>query len=141
MPAHRSRRVLHLLLFAATLLSGQAVAGPETGATSASLPSVAAFDTLFKRLDVGDLTALSVVEQRKVVKQLEQMLPPGDAHRSRLLDTQHCELDFINNNQKGYAYADTHLADALAAHDDAAAIRFYYCRGGYLESLQTPRDA
>ncbi|MDE1885083.1 MAG: GGDEF domain-containing protein [Xanthomonadaceae bacterium] len=145
MPAHRSRRVLHLLLFAATLISGPAVAAPAAGAapamSAAAMPSSTAFDALFKRLDVGDLTALSAVEQRKVVKQLEQLLPPGDAHRARLLDTQRCGLDYINNTQKGYAYADTHLADALAAHDDAAAIRFYYCRGGYLESLQTPRDA
>ncbi|MGH8091442.1 MAG: GGDEF domain-containing protein, partial [Rudaea sp.] len=105
------------------------------------MPSAAAFDALFRRVDIGDLTALSAAEQRKVVRQLAQLLPPGDAHRARLLDTQRCGLDFTNDNQKGYAFADKHLAEALAARDDAAAIRFYYCRGGYLESLKTPRDA
>ena len=105
------------------------------------MPSAAAFDALFRRVDVGDLTALSAAEQRKVVRQLAQLLPPGDAHRARLLDTQRCGLDFTNDNQKGYEFANAKLADALAAHDDGAAIRFYYCRGGYLESLKTPRDA
>ena len=105
------------------------------------MPSASAFDTLFKRLDIGDLTALSAAQQRTVVKQLEQLLPAGDVHRARLLDTQRCGLDFTNANQKGYEFADAKLAEALAAHDDAAAIRFYYCRGGYLESLKTPRDA
>lgn len=145
MPAHRSNRVLHLPLFAAALVAGTVVVVPAAGAapatTSASMPSAAAFDVLFKRLDIGDLTALSTPAARKVVEQLRQLLPPGDTHRARLLDTQRCELDFVNNNQKGYEFADAKLAEALAAHDDAAAIRFYYCRGGYLESLKTPRDA
>ncbi len=72
---------------------------------------------------------------------MQQLLPPGDAHRTRLLDTLRCGLDFINTPQQGYDFADAKLAEALAAHDHAAAIRFYYCRGGYLESLKTPRDA
>ena len=147
MPAHRSNRLLNSIFVAAALLGGPALAlaGPTAAtapATSpASLPSSAAFDALFKRLDIGDLMALSTAEQLKVVKQLEQLLPPGDTHRARMLDTQRCGLDFINANQKGYEFADAHLAAALAAHDDAAAIRFYYCRGGYLESLKTPNDA
>ncbi|MCE7950539.1 MAG: diguanylate cyclase [Xanthomonadales bacterium PRO7] len=145
MPAHRSNHLLNSMFAAVALLGGSALAVPTSGtapATSAtSLPSAAAFDALFKRLDIGDLLALSAAEQLKVVKQLEQLLPPGDAHRARLLDTQRCGLDFINVNQKGYEFADAHLAAALAAHDDAASIRFYYCRGGYLESIKTPNDA
>ncbi|HXD84368.1 MAG TPA: tetratricopeptide repeat-containing diguanylate cyclase [Rudaea sp.] len=145
MPAHRSKRVLHPILLAAALIACPAIAADAAAtapvASTAPLPSAAAFDTLFKRLDVGDLTALSAAEQRKVVGQLVQLLPSGDAHRARMLDTQRCGLDFTNDNQKGYEFADAHLAAALAAHDDAAAIRFYYCRGGYLESLKTPRDA
>jgi diguanylate cyclase (GGDEF)-like protein len=138
--------VLHLSLFAAMLtVASPAAAAPAAQAapatTAAPMPSAAAFDALFRRVDVGDLTALSAAEQRKVVGQLAQLLPPGDAHRARLLDTQRCGLDFTNDNQKGYEFANAKLAEALAAHDDAAAIRFYYCRGGYLESLKTPRDA
>jgi diguanylate cyclase (GGDEF)-like protein len=145
MPAHRSNRVLHSLFFTAALIASPALAAhaAETApaASDAPVPSAAGFDALFKRLDVGDLTALNASEQRKVAAQLAQLLPPGDTHRALLLDTQRCGLDFTNDNQKGYEFADARLADALAAHDDAAAIRFYYCRGGYLESLKTPRDA
>ena len=145
MPAQRSNCVPQLLLFATALFAGPTVAAASAAAAPAAavapMPSAAAFDALFKRLDIGDLTALSAAEQREVVKQLEQLLPPGDVHRARLLDTQRCGLDYINANQKGYEFADTHLAAALAAHDEAAAIRFYYCRGGYQESLKTPRDA
>jgi len=146
MPAHRSSRVLHLPLLAALVIAASPTAAAPTAqaalaTTAAPMPSAAAFDALFRRVDVGDLTALSAAEQRKVVRQLAQLLPPGDAHRARLLDTQRCGLDFTNDNQKGYEFANAKLADALAAHDDGAAIRFYYCRGGYLESLKTPRDA
>lgn len=133
------------MLAALALLGGSALAAPTAAtapaSSAASLPSAAAFDALFKRLDIGDLIASSAAEQIKVVKQLELLLPPGDAHRARMLDTQRCGLDFINANQKGYEFADSRLAQALAAHDDAAAIRFYYCRGGYLENLKTPSDA
>lgn len=133
------------MLVALALLGGSALAAPTAGSapapSAASLPSAAAFDALFKRLDIGDLIASSAADQLKVVSQLEQLLPPGDAHRARMLDTQRCGLDFINANQKGYEFADGRLAQALAAHDDAAAIRFYYCRGGYLENLKTPSDA
>src|SRR5574337_84272 len=110
MPAHRSNRLLNSIFVAAALLGGPALAlaGPTAAtapATSpASLPSSAAFDALFKRLDIGDLMALSTAEQLKVVKQLEQLLPPGDTHRARMLDTQRCGLDFINANQKGYEF-------------------------------------
>jgi diguanylate cyclase (GGDEF)-like protein len=121
--------------------AGSALAAGSTPTTTPVLPSAQAFDTLFRRLDVGDLTALSTAEQKKVVTQLQQLLPPGDVHRQRMLDTQRCGLDFINAYQKGFAFADAKLAAALAAHDTAAAIRFYYCRGGYQESLKTPRDA
>jgi diguanylate cyclase (GGDEF)-like protein len=138
--------VLQLPLFAALVIaaSPSAAATPAQAApatTAAPMPSAAAFDALFRRVDIGDLTALSAAEQRKVVRQLAQLLPPGDAHRARLLDTQRCGLDFTNDNRKGYEFANAKLAEALAAHDDGAAIRFYYCRGGYLESLKTPRDA
>src|SRR5690242_17529524 len=54
----------------------------------------------------------------------------------------HCSLDFVNRKSaEGYAFADAHLADALKAGDAAAAVRFYYCRGGFQGSLSTERDA
>ena len=106
-----------------------------------SLPSAEAFDALYKRLEFGDLTALDTKQQQKVTEQLQKLLPTGDAHRQRLLDSMHCGLEFTNRNKEGYAFADAHLADALKAGDSAAAVRFYYCRGGFQSSLTTERDA
>ena len=143
MSAHRFHRLPHLFLIAAlaVVAAGGVSAADNSSSAPKPLPSASAFDTLFERLDLGDLTALGTAQQKEVVAQLQQLLPPGDAHRQRLLDTQRCNLDFINSNAKGYAFADAKLAQALAAHDNAAAIRFYYCRGGYQESLKTARDA
>ena len=114
---------------------------PPTIPEAPSLPNPDAFDALFKRLEFGDLTALDTKQQQKVAEQLQKLLPPGDAHRQRLLDSMHCGLNFNNKNKEGYAYADARLAEALKASDAAAAIRFYYCRGGFQASLSTERDA
>jgi diguanylate cyclase (GGDEF)-like protein len=104
-------------------------------------PPAASFDSLFERLEVGDLTALGVREQQQIAARLQALLPAGDAHRQRLLDSARCGLDFVDANKDGFDFADTHLAQALAAHDDGAAIRFYYCRGAYQEALKSARDA
>jgi diguanylate cyclase (GGDEF)-like protein len=114
---------------------------PPTIPEAPSLPNPDAFDALFKRLEFGDLTALDSKQQQKVAEQLQKLLPPGDPHRQRLLDSMHCGLDFTNKNKEGYAYADARLTEALKAGDAAAAIRFYYCRGGFQGSLSTERDA
>ena len=105
------------------------------------MPSAAAFDVLFKRLEIGDLSELDVERQRPYLAQLKQLLPAGDLQRQRLLDSQRCGLDFKNANKEGFEFAQNKLAEALAAHDNAAAIRFYYCRGAFRESLGTSRDA
>ncbi len=106
-----------------------------------TLPSNASFDTLFRRLDVGDLSALDTPAQRKILDQLQSLLPSNDVHRKRLLDTLHCELDFSNAPKRGYDFANTRLAESLRAKDDEAAIRYYFCRGGYQETIATSRDA
>jgi diguanylate cyclase (GGDEF)-like protein len=140
MYAHRTRFFSLLLIVA--LGSGMAArAAPQTPTAAPPIPSATAFDALFKRLDTGDLSERDTPRQIQIVAQLQQLLPPGDAHRQRLLDTQRCGLDFTNAAKDGYTFADAHLAAALLAHDDDTAIRFYYCRGGYQESLTTPRDA
>lgn len=110
-------------------------------ADAPALPSASEFDSLFKRLDIGDLTALGAEGQRKFLAQLQQRLPAGDVQRQRLLDTLRCNLDFPDLPQQGFDFADRKLAEALAAHDTHAAIRFYYCRGDYQEILTTTRDA
>ncbi len=141
MCAHRVKLLSRLLL--GTILEFGFFAPAATGAQTDAppIPSAAAFDVLFKRLDLGDLSAVGTQRQQQIVVQLQQLLPRGDAHRQRLLDTQRCGLDFLNAAKNGYAFADTKLAEALQANDEFAAIRYYYCRGGYQESLKTPQDA
>jgi hypothetical protein len=132
MSAHRFQHLLRALLPA--LLLAVAAVGPAAAdlakPAAEPMPSASAFDTLFARLDVGDLTSRDAAAQRVIEKQLQQLLPSGDAHRRRLLDTVRCNLDFVNATQDGFAFADAKLAEALSAHDDSAAIRFYDCRGG-----------
>lgn len=138
------RTVKRLLrwLIGTTLVCGVALAAaPQIGQNPGTRPSADAFDELFQRLDFGDLSALDTSAQQRIVARLEKLLPPGDAHRRRVLDSAHCELDYVNKPKQGFSYADTKLADALQAGDSAAAIRFYYCRGGYQEIIASARDA
>ena len=106
---------------ATSLASGVAATDAQT---TASIPSAAGFDVLFKRLEIGDLSELDTERQRQYLNDLKQLLPPGDQKRRRLLDSQRCLLEFQNANKDGFAFADAELAEALTAKDDAAAIRF-----------------
>ena len=124
----------------AAMLSLPLAAHPAA-ADAPAMPSAAAFDALLRRLDYGDLIETDTAHQREAVAQLEKLLPPGDAHRRRLLDAEHCTLDHLDKVKDGYAYADAHLREALQAKDTEAAGRFYYCRGGFQESLNSPQDA
>jgi len=133
---------LSRLCAGAVLGTGLAFATAMAAANdSPPIPSAAAFDVLFKRLEIGDLSVLDSERQLAYLADLKQLLPPGDAHRRRLLDSQHCVLDFKNAAKQGFEFADAKLTEALQSQDEAAATRFYYCRGGYRESLNTPRDA
>jgi len=109
MHGHRINWLAQLLLGAALgIASFASFADDETPPTipeAPSLPNADAFDALFKRLEFGDLTALDSKQQKKVAEQLQKLLPPGDAHRQRLLDSMHCGLDFTNKNKDGFAYA------------------------------------
>jgi diguanylate cyclase (GGDEF)-like protein len=104
-------------------------------------PSAKAFDALLRRLDYGDLLEVSTARQREALTELEKLLPPGDAHRRRLLDSEHCLLDFQDAMKDGYAYADAHLREAMEAKDVEATARFHYCRGSFEESLNAPQVA
>jgi len=136
---------LSYLFLSVALSTGYAAAAADEAPPALpeppSLPSAEGFDALFKRLDVGDLTALDTKQQQQILGHLQKLLPPGDAHRQRLLDADRCSLDFVNRTKEGYAFADAKLADALKAGDATASIRFYYCRAGYQGSLSTERDA
>ena len=140
---HCSKWLSHL--FVCSAIGIYSIANAQVGAPLASdqrpIPSAAAFDILFKRLEMGDLSELDRPRQQTFLTQLQQLLPLGDSHRQRLLDSQRCGLNFVNAVKDGFAFADTKLAEALKAGDTAAAIRFYYCRSGYQSSLSTSRDA
>ncbi|MEP6941128.1 MAG: GGDEF domain-containing protein [Rudaea sp.] len=117
-------------------------ADPPPPAPAAELrPSAAAFDTLFRRLDIGELIVVGNQRQKGYVAELQRLVPPGDAHRQRLLDAAHCSFDFVDAIAQGAAFAEEKLAGALASGDSEAIARLYYCRGGYKESLATPLDA
>jgi diguanylate cyclase (GGDEF)-like protein len=137
---HRIYLLAPVLLGAALGMGNAAGAALETPPDISSLPSAAAFDTLFRRLELGDLGELDPARQSPFLAQLKQLLPPGDAHRQRLFDSERCWLDFINANKDGFAFADSHLVEALQAQDNPAAVRFYYCRGNYQANLTTTRD-
>ena len=128
------------LLMPAIWLAG-ACAAADVPTPTPSAPSAAAFDALFKRLDVGDLIVLDTQQQIGVINQLKTLLPPGDAHRQRLLDTQRCFIEFSNSLKEGFAFAETGLAEAIRANDTEATARYYYCRGGYQKSVGTPTKA
>lgn len=140
---HQFKRLSQVFLYAAVgiFLVAEAAAISPTASDTAPIPSSDAFDILFKRLDTGDLSELDTPRQLKILLQLQQLLPPGDSHRQRLLDSQRCELGFVNAVRDGFAFADAKLAEALTAKDMAATIRFYYCRSSYQSSLTTSRDA
>jgi diguanylate cyclase (GGDEF)-like protein len=140
---HCAKRLLHLLVCSAIgfhLLAEAQVDSPPVP-DAPSIPSAASFDALFRRLEMGDLSELDRPRQQKFLTQLQQLLPPGDAHRQRLLDAQRCGLNFVNAVKDGFAFADAKLSEALSARDTPAVIRFYYCRSGYQSSLSTSRDA
>src|ERR1700682_966952 len=88
----------HLFLCSAVgiyLIADAQVASPPASDES-PIPSAASFDSLFKRLEMGDLSELDRPRQRTILTQLQQLLPPADAHRQRLLDSQRCALNFVN---------------------------------------------
>lgn len=134
-------RLCLVAAFATGLGSEGAAAAAQPTPPTPPMPSAAAFDELFQRLEIGDLSELDLERQRPYLAELKRLLPPSDAHRQRLLDTQHCALDFRNANQEGFNFATAQLSEALQAQDDAAVVRLYYCRGGYRAFLATPRDA
>ena len=140
---HRTKRLLHLLVCSAIgfhLIADAQVDSPPAS-DQTPMPSAMSFDVLFKRLEMGDLSELDRPRQQKFLTQLQQLLPPGDAHRQRLLDSQRCGLNFLNAVKDGFAFADAKLSEALHAQDPAAAIRLYYCRSGYQSSLSPSADA
>jgi diguanylate cyclase (GGDEF)-like protein len=139
------QRLLQWLLAAAMCLCGTLVVAADkadpTFLEAASEPSAAAFDALFKRIDIGDLIIVSASRQRESLGELEKLLPPDDVHRRRLLDSAVCFFDYNNSVKGGEEFAEAKLAEAQAALDTEAMARFYYCRGSFRETSAAPKDA
>ncbi len=139
------QRLLRWPLAALMCLGGTAVVAADKSAPVAALgasnPSAADFDALFRRLDVGDLIVVGTRKQREYVRELETLLPVGDMHRRRLLDSERCVVDYSDSIKEGAVFAEAKLAEANAANDTEAMARFHYCRGGFRESISAPTDA
>ncbi len=139
---HCAKRLLHLLVCSAIgfHLRAEAQVDSPPVPDAQPIPSAVSFDVLFRRMEMGDISELDRPRQQTYLAQLQHLLPPGDAHRQRLLYSQRCGLNFVNAVKDGFAFADAKLNEALNAQDSPAAIRFFYCRSGYQASLSTSRD-
>ena len=114
---HCTKRLLHLLVCSAIgfhLIADAQVDSPPVS-NEPQIPSAVSFDALFKRLEMGDLSELDRPRQQTFLTQLQHLLPPGDLHRQRLLDSQRCGLNFVNAVKDGFAFADAKLTEALSA--------------------------
>jgi diguanylate cyclase (GGDEF)-like protein len=145
MDKRQSPRIFRWPLAAALCLCGALVVAADNlgpaAVTPESKPSASAFDALFRRLDIGDLIVVGTQQQKEFVRELEALVPPGDAHRRRLLDSEHCAVDYLEAIKEGLAFAEAKLAEATSADDVEAMARFHYCRGVYRESVAAPKDA
>ena len=99
-----------------------------------SLPSAAAFDTLFKRLELGDLGELDPAKQDPLLAQLKQLLPAGDEGiASACSDTQRCwsgvqqcyNQEAIRSSPRSRAFR-----GLAGERQSGTAIRFFYCCSG-----------
>ena len=125
-----------ILLLAALLPLHAIATTPLANTTPAASAAAAEFDALFKRLDGGALLATSVPQAREAVARLQTLLPAGDEHRKRLVDTINCSLDYGNAYAQGRDFAQRQFDAALTARDHGAAARFLYCRASYEDILE-----
>ena len=119
------------------LLFGAACACPA----SAQGGDPAAFDTLFRRLDLEDIATLDAAGTERELSDLERLLPPGDVHRALLARSLRCNWGYRDDARAQRTAAEAGLHDARAAADGAAEIRFLYCRAGAREQVDTPLQA
>ena len=84
----RRERWYQLVAFA--LLIAQACA---CAAAAPASSQAAAFDTLFKRLDGGEIATLSAQQLPQRLTELQRLVPAGDVVRSDTEESNRCEHD------------------------------------------------
>lgn len=100
----------------------------------------AAFDRLFEQIDSGELNAANAAEQQAQLASLRALVPAGDARRMRTYRTQAC-YQWLDRPRQSYEFAVRGIADARAAGDVPAEIRFGYCKASYTEPLHGAQAA
>ena len=127
----RRERWYQLVAFA--LLIAQACACAAAAASS----QAAAFDTLFKRLDDGEIATLTAGQLPQRLTELQRLVPVGDVVRELRYRSMHCDWSFDNDAKGQLAYAQAGLDRAQRAGDAALQARFHYCRAAAQGQLGT----
>jgi tetratricopeptide (TPR) repeat protein len=131
----RRERWFQLVTFA-LLLGGQGCAWAAAPVSS----QAAAFDTLFKRLDAGEIATLSAEQLPHRLGELQRLVPPGDVLRELRYRSMHCDWSFDNDAKGQLAYAQAGLDRARRAGDAELQARFHYCRAAARGQLGTTED-
>lgn len=134
---HRLAVALALLLLPGLASAGAlAIAPSAASATPAGIDAAGSrFDARFKEIDGIDFVIDGPEHRLQLLKELQSLLPPGDAHRDRMFQSMRCVLDFNKDYPGGLVFAKAQLAEAEAAHDLVPVARFRLCLTSYMELL------
>lgn len=130
------RRDCWFRLVAFALLFGQAHLCAAAPASS----QAEAFDSLFRRMEDGELASLTTAQVEQRLIELQRLVPPGDTQRGLRYRAAYCYWRFDNDARAQLAYAEAGLVRARSTHDQEAQIRFHYCRAAARDQLGTPRE-
>lgn len=131
----------HPWIAAGLLLLAAGAMAQTPSATVAVNPPAAAFDALFRQIDSPDWLPASPAHARRSLQRLHALLPAGDGRRTRQYAALRCNLDFEDAQVDGLTFARHGLAQARQAGDLDAQVRFQFCLGSYLETVETPDAA
>jgi diguanylate cyclase (GGDEF)-like protein len=132
--ALRRERWFQYVTFALLLAQGCAWAATPVSSQAA------AFDTLFKRLDDGEVATLSAGQLTQRLTELQRLVPPGDVLRELRYRSMHCNWSFDNDARGQLASAQDGLARAQRVDDAELQARFHYCRAAAQGQLGTTAD-
>jgi diguanylate cyclase (GGDEF)-like protein len=132
--ALRRERWFQYVTFALLLAQGCAWAATPVSSQAA------AFDTLFERLDGGEVATLSAGQLTQRLTELQRLVPPGDVLRELRYRSMHCNWSFDNDARGQLASAQDGLARAQRVDDAELQARFHYCRAAAQGQLGTTAD-
>jgi diguanylate cyclase (GGDEF)-like protein len=132
--ALRRERWFQYVTFALLLAQGCAWAATPVSSQAA------AFDTLFERLDGGEVATLSAGQLTQRLTELQRLVPPGDVLRELRYRSMHCNWNFDNDARGQLASAQDGLARAQRVDDAELQARFHYCRAAAQGQLGTTAD-